>query len=111
MADPADFQAKLKILSDAYLAQLPERLQQIEQAWGQLPRNEWDDANFESLHRMVHSLTGSGKTFGLALLSDAARNFEEYLNVLAQAKSVPGEEQSKRIQAFLGDLHQAIKQR
>ena len=109
MTDPTDFQAKLKLLSDAYVAQLPERLQQIEQTWGQLPRNQWDEAGFESLHRMVHSLTGSGKTFGLALLSDVARNFEEYLNVLAQAKSVPGEQQTKRIQAFLGDLHQAIK--
>ncbi|TRZ58257.1 MAG: hypothetical protein D4S02_12475 [Rhodocyclaceae bacterium] len=110
MADPADFQAKLRVLSDAYVAQLPDRLTQIEQAWGQLPRNEWDEASFEDLHRMVHSLTGSGKTFGLALLSDVARKLEEYLDALAQAKSVPGEEQRKRIQHLLNDLHQAIKQ-
>lgn len=109
MADPAEFQAKLRVLSEAYVAQLPERLRQIEQALGQLPRDEWDEAGFQTLHRMVHSLTGSGKTFGLALLSDVARNLEEYLNSLAQAKSVPGEEQRKRIQIFLGDLNQSTK--
>ena len=110
MADPADFQAKLRVLSDAYVAQLPERLMQIEQAWGQLPRNEWDEAGFETLHRMVHSLTGSGKTFGLGSLSDVARNLEEYLDALAKVRSIPGEEQRNRVQQLLGDLQQAIKQ-
>ena len=32
MADPADLQAKLKALSDAYAAQLPEKLKQIERS-------------------------------------------------------------------------------
>jgi len=106
MADPEDFQAKLNILSDAYAAQLPEKIEQIEQAWSQLNRSEWDEAGFQTLHRMVHSLIGSGKMFGFALLSDVARNLEEYLKELAQAKTVKSEEQNKRVQVLLRELHQ-----
>jgi len=106
MADFADMQARLKILNDAYAAQLPEKLEQIELAWSRLHRSDWDEEGFLALHRMVHSLTGSGKTFGFALLSDVARNLEEYLRQLAQVKTVPGEEQRKRIQVLLSELHQ-----
>ena len=111
MADPAGLQAKLKALSDAYAAQLPEKLKQIEQAWEQLPRDSWDEGGFQILYRMVHSLTGSGKTFGFALLSDVARNLEECLNQIMQAKAAPGEEQRKRIQVLLSELRQVAIQR
>ena len=107
MADPADLQAKLKLLGDAYAAQLPEKLKQIEQAWEQLPQDSWDEGGFQNLHRMVHSLTGLGKMFGFALLGDVARNLEAYLKQLVQAKTVPGEEQRKRIQVLLSELQQA----
>jgi diguanylate cyclase (GGDEF)-like protein len=106
MVDPADMQAKLKALSDAYAAQLPEKLKQVEQAWQQLPTYCWDEEGFQSLHRMVHSLTGSGKTFGFALLSDVARNLEECLKQIMQAKMLLGEEQRKHIQILLRELHQ-----
>jgi hypothetical protein len=58
MADPADLQATLKALSDAYAAQLPEKLKQI-----------------------------------------------------MQAKAAPGEEQRKRIQVLLSELHQTAIRR
>jgi diguanylate cyclase (GGDEF)-like protein len=111
MADPADLQAKLKALSDAYAAHLPEKLKQIEQAWSQLPHSEWDEGGFQTMHRMAHSLTGSGKTFGFALLSDVARNLEECLKQIMQAKAAPGEEQRKRIQVLLSELHQTAIRR
>lgn len=111
MADPADLQAKLKALSDAYAAQLPEKLKQVEQAWSQLPHSKWDEDGFQTVHRMVHSLTGSGKTFGFSLLSDVARNLEECLKQIMQAKAAPGEEQRKRIQVLLSELHQTAIRR
>lgn len=106
MADPADLQAKLKIISAGYAAKLPEKLGQIEQAWEQLPLDRWDEEGFQALHRMVHSLTGSGKTFGFALLSDVARSLEDYLKQIAQAKAVPKEEQRNRIRILLSELQQ-----
>lgn len=106
MFDPAGLQAKLKVLGDAYAAQLPEKLRQVEQAWEQLPRDIWDEEGFQTMHRMVHSLTGSGKTFGFALLSDVAHDLEGYLKQIAQAKAAPDEKQSIHIQVLLSELHQ-----
>lgn len=110
MADPADFQAKLRAMSDDYAAKLPEKLGQIERAWEQLPEDRWDDDGFEMLHRMVHSLTGSGKTFGFALLSDVARNFEGYLKQIMQVRAAPDEDQRKHIRIFMSELRQVVIQ-
>lgn len=106
MADFAELQAQLKILSDAYAAQLPEKLQQVEQAWDNLSHAEWDEENFQAMHRMVHNLTGSGKMFGFANLSDVARNLEECLKPIMQTKAEPSEAQRKSIQVLLGELLQ-----
>lgn len=106
MADPADIQAKMKVLRDNYAAQLPGKLAQIEQMWNQLPQAEWDDEGFHTLHRLVHGLTGSGKTFGFALLTDAARTLEDYLKEFLQTKTVPDEKQHIHIQRLIRELHQ-----
>lgn len=111
MADVANLQAKLQVLNDAYAAQLPEKLKQLEKTWVELPRDTWDEAGFETLHRMVHSLTGSGKTFGFSLLSDVARNLEGHLKQLAKAKTAFSEEQREQIQVLLRDLHAAAIRR
>lgn len=110
MADPDDFQLALKALNDSYAAQLPQKLEQIEQVWNELPAAAWDEDAFQSLHRMVHSLSGSGKTFGYAALSVAARNLEDALQPLAQAKATPDEAQRRNIQALLDELHRALVQ-
>jgi diguanylate cyclase (GGDEF)-like protein len=111
MADPNELQAKLNLLSDAYAAQLPEKIKHIWQVWEELPRDSWDEKGFETLHRMVHSLTGSGKTFGFALLSDVARNLEEYLKQLAQAKTALSAQQRSHIQISMRELHQVTLRR
>ena len=111
MADMGALQAQIKALSDAYAAQLPDKLQQIDQLWTGLPRASWDAAGFDTLHRMVHSLTGSGKTFGFPMLSDAARTLEDYLRPLAEAKAAMHEDQRNTIQIMLRELRVAAMQR
>lgn len=111
MADPAELQAKLKAMSDDYAAKLPEKLGQVEHAWEQLSEDRWDEEGFQTLHRMVHSLTGSGKTFGFALLSDVARNLEECLNQIAQSKAAPDKGQRNCIRVLLSELRQVAMQR
>jgi chemotaxis protein histidine kinase CheA len=109
MTDLDDFQSRLKALSDAYAAELPQKIRQIEAAWGHLEHGEWDEAGFQSLHRMVHSVTGSGRTFGFAMLSDAARALESLLAETVQAKAMPDEEPRNRIRMALSALQQAVK--
>ncbi|BBJ23620.1 diguanylate cyclase [Candidatus Nitrotoga sp. AM1P] len=106
MTDPSVLQAKLERLCDVYAAQLPEKLKHIEQMWEQLPQDNWDGEGFQTLHRMVHSLTGSGKTFGFALLSDVARNLEEHLKQIVQTETALNEDQRQHIQKLMSELRQ-----
>ena len=110
MADLDDFLHRLKALSDAYAAELPEKIHLIEVTWGNLEHGEWDEAGFQSLHRMVHSVTGSGRIFGLAMLSDAARALENMFDGIVQAKAMPDEEQRNRIRMALSALQKAVRQ-
>lgn len=111
MADMDELTAKLKVLSDAYAAQLPDKFAQLEQAWQALPRDSWEEAGFHTLHRMVHSITGSGKTFGFSALSDTARNLEAYLKQLGEVRAAPDEKQRNHIQSLLSELRQVAIQR
>lgn len=111
MTELVGFQAQLTILNNAYAAQLPDKIKQIEQAWSHLPLGEWHEEGFQALYRMVHSLTGSGKIFGFSVLSQVARNLEEYLNHFVQIKMPPDAEQRNQIQALLNELRLAQAKR
>ena len=101
-----DVQVRLKALNEMYAAQLPEKLGQLEAAWHRLEKPEWDEEGWTALHRMVHSLTGSGKTFGFSLLSDVAHKLEQTLKQPLQEKCAPEEEQRKLISVLLSELLQ-----
>jgi HPt (histidine-containing phosphotransfer) domain-containing protein len=111
MDDETDFEAELQALSADYAARIPDKLAQIEQAWVGLPADRWDEEGFYLLHRMVHNLAGSGRTFGFALLSDVAHRFEAHLRELAQAKTVCDSAERQRIRTLLDELRQAARQR
>ena len=107
MHDPEELREKLKALSDAYAAQLPENLKQLERGLNQLPLTVLDEQGFQTSLRLVHGLIGSGKTFGFSSLSNVARNLETYLRHLAQAKTVMNQEQLDHILGLMRELHQA----
>lgn len=106
MTDQNELQVKLEALTNIYAEKLPEKLEQLKQAWEHLPKNSWDDDGFEIVHRMVHSLTGSGKTLGFGAISNVAHKLEEYLNQLAQTKTVLSEDQCNNVQVLLSELKQ-----
>ncbi len=84
----AKMQAQLQAMHEAYAAQLPEKIRQIEQTWSGL-QNDWSDESFQTLHRLVHSLTGSGATFGFSMLSEAARTLEIIIKELIAEGKIP----------------------
>jgi diguanylate cyclase (GGDEF)-like protein len=109
--DPAELQAKLKTLSDAYALQLPEKLGQIDQAFTRLPAEGWNEQGFQTFFSQVHGLIGSGKAFGFATLSDVARNLETHLDQFAQTKTSLNSQQRGLIIGLLQELHQAANHR
>lgn len=69
--------AELQRLSAAFVAQLPEQVQAVEEeamAWLGVPR---DAERYEILSHRVHQLKGAGSTFGCPGISRAARTLEQ----------------------------------
>jgi CheY-like chemotaxis protein len=70
-------------IADAFAAALPGRLAEIAQMVEALGAGSASVDARKELHRTVHSLTGSAKTFGFPLVSDAARALELCVEPLA----------------------------
>lgn len=66
-------------LAESYARRLPRRLAGIEAAWSQLSQASWDETTRGTLQRMVHTLKGSGGTFGFPAITAAATALEDSL--------------------------------
>ncbi len=75
---------QLAALRMTFYKQLPEKLAHIEQTWKAVEQS-LNDADIKELHRSVHSLTGSGGTFGANDISQAAREMEVLLKSIITA--------------------------
>lgn len=99
---------RMAALRSDYIRQLPGKMLAIESAWHRLNDIARDETLLGDLHRMAHSLSGSGKTFGLDAVSDAARDLEQHLKTAVQAgRSATGQERTRAYEA-LQQLRQAI---
>lgn len=107
MANPtAELQEKMRVLRESYAAQLPEKIRQIEAACAGY-QSRSDEETLHALHRMVHSLTGSGATFGFSELSQVARVLEEYLKGIVIQGSPASDVQLTELQRQIMVLRQA----
>lgn len=78
-----DVQAMLRQLRENYLAELGEKLGDIESDLLALERTERFADVFERAYRKVHSLKGSAGTYGLPIISKICHQLEEHLNLFA----------------------------
>ena len=102
-------QEQLRILRDGYADRLPDKLAQVESLWSivsQSARADWPEDALFTLHRLVHSLAGSGATFGFPELSLHARRAEIELKTLAAENAELDDAQRELIDAALADLNQ-----
>lgn len=98
---------KIARLRNLFLEQLPERLEQIDDLWLRLKANSSNMDALTDLHRMVHSLKGTGRTFGFSQLGNAADNAEGLLSkrlVDPTADLAPG--WTEQMDVFLTELAQ-----
>ncbi len=76
-------QKQLAALRQGFVEQLPQRLATLgaaHEAWC-----SGGAAELEEYHRLAHSLTGAGATFGCERISQLARQLEHYLKQLSDA--------------------------
>jgi diguanylate cyclase (GGDEF)-like protein len=83
MTDKQELQQALQALAVHYAAELPAKTAEIESRMRALLGGNADAADLPLLHRQLHSLHGSAKTFGFPAVSEAARELEALVAGLA----------------------------
>ena len=108
MAEGApDLATKLEELRQDYIAQLPRKLLDIHTTWSGLA-GAWDRNALAEIHRMVHSLAGSGKTFGFDEVSNCARTLERLLKAAVDSQIPPATDEMEKMNHAVDGLSRVI---
>jgi diguanylate cyclase (GGDEF)-like protein len=108
----SDLDLELRDLQQYFASRLPERLEEIEITWKEVRGTGWAPDALRELHRLAHSLTGAGGTFGFPEVTRTARALERYLKEHQEPSERPeeaGEETALRVEALLEDLRTAAR--
>ena len=123
-SSPVLISTEIDRLKQSYCKSLPDKLLKIEESWQRvltfcealktepglsslkqhgysLP---WNREEVINLHRLVHNLAGSGATFGLHALGDAAHLLDLFLQAILQNINPPTPEQCTQITALIQRL-------
>ena len=73
---------QLQLLQENYAGKLPNRIMEMEKLWENILLKQNTGPLLTKLRREVHSLTGSGATFGFKEISDIARELELLLDMI-----------------------------
>ena len=90
-----------------YRAGLAPRIAALEVLRGELASSKAPAARVAELHRELHSLAGSGRTFGFARVSEAARAAEAFVELRVAAGSAPDAAAWEQLKILLQDLARA----
>ncbi len=69
-------------LKQNYIAELPDRFNQLEELVLQMEREGYATETYNDLFRQVHSLKGSGGTHGIQIITRICHPFEDYLSTI-----------------------------
>ncbi|MDP2829057.1 MAG: Hpt domain-containing protein [Sulfuricellaceae bacterium] len=87
MSEDTEIQELILELRQSFLAELPDRLDEMEKNLMALEKGEGDFKEiFNAFYRGVHSLKGIGGTFGLHVITSICHHLEDVIN---QAKTSP----------------------
>jgi len=81
---------QLQALFKSYAADLPAKIEEIDKLWKRVASGD-DRLALTALYRALHSLAGSGETFGYPQLSKCAREMELTLEPYQASAAIPGE--------------------
>jgi len=74
------FQQLLLQLRNTFLEEIPEKLDRLDQLLVAMEKAGVDSDSFNEFYRIVHSLKGSGGTFGLHIVTTICHQLEDLLN-------------------------------
>lgn len=106
---PAGIQERLAALRQEYLRQLPDKIHLALRTWNDYLAGR-DPSHLTTLHRLTHSLAGSGATFGCEAVSQAARHFEIFVKSVMDSGLEPSPAQQGQARTFLSALEMGQRQ-
>ncbi len=80
MVESLEFDEKWQQLKERFVQRLVVRFADIDRAWASLGKQPDDMEALSDLFHLVHSLAGSGATFGFEALSECARQLEPVID-------------------------------
>lgn len=104
----AELQQRLAELQEAFRQQLPGKIGEIQRGWQKLS-SDWSAEPLSQLHRMCHSLAGSGGTFGAHEIGQAARTLEQQLKALAAEGGGPDTAAHQQLDELVNALVRAVE--
>ncbi|MFV1983371.1 MAG: diguanylate cyclase [Thiohalomonadales bacterium] len=99
------FEEKIKLLQISFINELPGRLNEIDESISELDTTPNNSLALDNLTRKLHSLAGSGATFGLPSVTELAREGENLLKVKKIVEKGVDTPTTKRIKEILSALH------
>ncbi|MDH5181475.1 MAG: response regulator [Gammaproteobacteria bacterium] len=98
-----EIEQRIAKLRESYLAELPGKLAALNQHWTKLKTSP-NDAHISTLHHAVHSLAGSGATFGIEQVSILARSIEQNLKFILDEKRLPTDAEVTSMEELFSQL-------
>lgn len=93
-----------------YLAELPDRINELEQRTLDLKRADDFAQQYEELYRKIHSLKGSAGTYGLQIISSICHQLEDTITCIANDSSKVDDSFLDRCIAYLDLMRDVIKE-
>ena len=101
-----DLGKEFQKLRTEFRGSLPAKLKRMRSLWERVDCEEPDADALEMLRRELHTMAGSGGSFGLPQVSKAAAAAEDALDGLKEG-SRPGAKRAAKFGALLGKLDKA----
>lgn len=101
------FSKYLEALSAEYRATLPQKFAEIDALWAGLAGGSEPPARMRELQRLLHTIAGSAKTFGLPALSASARTAESFLETWCEPAALPAAPGCAEFDALLASMRQS----
>ena len=109
MTDGSDtYEAQLEALRQQYVAILPDKIDEIERAWGEVANKGSCEETLRPMVMLAHGLAGSGATFGFPQVSDLSRRIETAVKRVRDTQASLDEEIKGEIETCLAGLREVL---